>query len=80
MAVPVASQAALDSLTGDADQVICLTVPDPFFAVGHFYRDFRQVEDREVIGVLADAAARSFHGSHRTGAGLPMQQASNRKT
>jgi predicted phosphoribosyltransferase len=76
MAVPVASQTALDSLAGEADRLICLTVPDPFAAVGYFYRDFRQVEDREVIQVLADATTRLF----RAGAGPSAQQASNRRT
>jgi predicted phosphoribosyltransferase len=75
MAVPVASQVALDSLAGEADRIICLTVPDPFAAVGYFYRDFRQVEDREVIQVLADATTRS-----QAGAGPSAQQASNRRT
>lgn len=80
VAVPVASQAALDSLAGEADEIICLAAPDPFVAVGHFYRDFRQVEDREVIQVLADAAARSVQASQQAGAGFSVQQASNRRT
>ena len=34
------------------DQLVVLRVPDPFYAVGNFYRDFEQVEDREVLQYL----------------------------
>ncbi len=36
-----------------ADEMVYLDAPDPFFAVGRFYRDFPQVEDDEVIALLA---------------------------
>jgi predicted phosphoribosyltransferase len=37
-----------------------LLAPSGFYAVGQFYEDFRQVEDEEVIALLArDASARS---------------------
>lgn len=35
-----------------ADQVVCLDVTAEFFAVGQFFRDFRQVSDEEVIKLL----------------------------
>jgi predicted phosphoribosyltransferase len=37
---------------------VCLEAPPEFFAVGQFYREFRQVEDDEVIGLLARGAKR----------------------
>lgn len=58
MAVPVASQSALDTLAGDADQIVCLATPNPFKAVGDFYRDFHQVQDKEVVQTLASSAVR----------------------
>ncbi|NYZ73583.1 phosphoribosyltransferase, partial [Candidatus Micrarchaeota archaeon] len=36
----------------EADEVVCLMQPVPFFAIGAFYDDFRQVEDEEAIAIL----------------------------
>jgi putative phosphoribosyl transferase len=56
LAVPVASPEVLDRLAPDADRVVCLH-PDPdLMAVGQYYRDFRQVEDEEVVAMLEEAA------------------------
>jgi putative phosphoribosyl transferase len=59
LAVPVAPRDTLQSLRAEVDQVVCLQVPTPFFAVGEHYRRFGQVEDEEVIAALgaADQAA-----------------------
>ena len=35
-----------------ADDVVCLTTPSPFFAVGQGYREFPQVQDDEVAEML----------------------------
>lgn len=51
-AVPVAAAETLAKIEHCADEVICLETPIGFQAVGQFYRDFRQVEDREVIKLL----------------------------
>jgi putative phosphoribosyl transferase len=51
-AVPVASRESLSAVRQLSDEVVCLTVPEDFHAVGQFYRDFRQVEDNEVIALL----------------------------
>jgi putative phosphoribosyl transferase len=48
VAVPVASPEALTCVKGEADDCFCLTVPEPFIAVGHWYLDFGQVTDDEV--------------------------------
>jgi predicted phosphoribosyltransferase len=58
-AVPVASADALTKVRTYADEVVCLDVPFTFNAVSEFYRNFRQVEDDEVIACLATAAAAS---------------------
>jgi predicted phosphoribosyltransferase len=53
--VPVASREALVKVTAHADDVVCLDVPEGFHAVGQFYRDFRQVDDAEVVALLRAA-------------------------
>jgi predicted phosphoribosyltransferase len=52
LALPVCSVEALELLRGEADEVVCLRAPHPFFGVGQWYRDFGQVSDREVIDAL----------------------------
>jgi predicted phosphoribosyltransferase len=37
--------------------VICAATPEPFHAVGLWYRDFRPTEDDEVRELLAEAWA-----------------------
>ena len=38
-----------------ADEVVCLAVPEPFYAAGLWYRDFTQTTDQEVVDLLAKA-------------------------
>jgi putative phosphoribosyl transferase len=52
-AVPVAPPEGVARLAGEADEVVCLSAPAAFHAVGQFYDDFRQIEDDEVIALLA---------------------------
>ncbi|MGH8698048.1 MAG: phosphoribosyltransferase [Burkholderiales bacterium] len=52
-AVPVAAPDSLELVRPYCDEIVCLEAPPGFFAVGQFYREFRQVEDDEVIGLLA---------------------------
>jgi len=49
IAVPVASAEAVKKLSGMADEVIVLLVPEIFYGVGAFYEDFEQVNDLEVM-------------------------------
>jgi putative phosphoribosyl transferase len=58
LAVPVAPQESIEALAGEADEVVCLATPDPFFAVGAHYRDFSQTTDQEVVDLLRVSAAR----------------------
>lgn len=51
-AVPVGPRSTVDQARAIVDQLVILRVPDPFYAVGNFYRDFEQVEDREVLQYL----------------------------
>lgn len=52
-AVPVAPPESLESIRPHADEVVCLETPEGFMAVGQFYRHFEQVEDEEVVALLA---------------------------
>jgi putative phosphoribosyl transferase len=52
VAVPVASREARKELATAADEVICVHVPYPFYAVGEWYEDFDQVTDDEVRSLL----------------------------
>lgn len=55
VAVPVGSREACDHLREEADEVICLAIPDSFCAVGEWYRDFTQVSDDEVGKILSES-------------------------
>ena len=57
-AVPVAAPDSLEKVRASADEVVCLSAPLGFHAVGQFYREFAQVEDEEVIALLARAPMR----------------------
>jgi predicted phosphoribosyltransferase len=54
-AVPVASEITCRELSGEVDQIICAATPQPFFAVGMFYRDFAQTTDEEVRTLLSQS-------------------------
>jgi putative phosphoribosyl transferase len=57
LAVPVAPSDSVRELSEDADEVICLATPEPFFGVGQFYDDFAQVPDEQVVALLDAARA-----------------------
>jgi predicted phosphoribosyltransferase/dienelactone hydrolase len=59
LAVPVAPRSSLGLLAEVADEVVCLATPEPFYAVGQFYRDFSQTSDEEVVRLLERAATRT---------------------
>ena len=58
LAAPVSPPDSLARLRPDADEIICLLVPEDFYAVGQFYQDFHQTTDQEVIAALAHNRAR----------------------
>jgi putative phosphoribosyl transferase len=55
LSVPVAPVQSLDKLRDDADRIVVLATPEPFMAVGEWYRTFEQTSDDEVVAMLADA-------------------------
>ena len=58
VAVPVAAASTCDELRAEreVDHVICLATPQPFEAVGQWYREFPQVSDQEVRELLERSA------------------------
>lgn len=57
VAVPVAPRSVIQKFKTDPniDEVICLLVPDNFWAVGQFYENFEQVSDEEAISFLEES-------------------------
>ncbi len=62
LAVPVAAPDTLIKLREEADRVVVVSSPDPFYAVGQFYRQFAQTTDEEVIDLLEDGIGVSAVG------------------
>jgi len=56
VAAPVAARATCEELEEIVDQVVCAVTPFPFYAVGQWYRDFRETSDDEVRELLTQAA------------------------
>jgi putative phosphoribosyl transferase len=55
VATPVAPREVKARLGRDAEDVIVVETPDPFYAIGQFYLDFSQTVDAEVIATLERA-------------------------
>jgi putative phosphoribosyl transferase len=53
LAVPVAPREAVRRLEAEADRVVVLGSPEPFWAVGQWYAEFGQVPDERVVELLA---------------------------
>ncbi len=64
VAVPVGAAETCAEIRAQADDVICACTPDPFYAVGLWYRDFSQTTDDEVRELLERAAEESSLASH----------------
>lgn len=56
VALPVASEEAVAELSHEAVRIVCLAKPSRFRALGHHYREFRQLSDQEVLDLLGKAA------------------------
>lgn len=54
-AVAVAPPETIARMGKEADEVVCLYVPDFFMAVGQFFDDFSQVTDEQAIAILRAA-------------------------
>ncbi|WP_017557622.1 phosphoribosyltransferase family protein [Nocardiopsis baichengensis] len=56
LAVPVAAQSAVAALRGEADEIVVLTAPDNFHAVGEWYRDYERPTEADVAALLEERA------------------------
>lgn len=54
LATPVAPREAMGRLGREADEIVCLHTPEPFYAVGQWYVSFPQVSDEEVVRLLEE--------------------------
>ncbi len=61
LAVPVCAPEAADEMTSAVDRLVCLMMPEPFYAVGMWYEEFPQLADDEVLAYL-EAGARPTGG------------------
>ncbi len=53
VAVPVAARQSMQSLSEEADEVVCVELPPDLWAVGYWYEDFSPTTDAEVVALLA---------------------------
>jgi putative phosphoribosyl transferase len=56
LAVPVGAADSLRTLQADADEVVCLYIPERLYSVGEWYEDFSATCDDEVVELLRDAS------------------------
>ena len=54
VAVPVGAPSTCADLAAEADDVVCVRTPDPFVAVGLWYRDFTPTTDHQVRTLLGN--------------------------
>jgi predicted phosphoribosyltransferase len=59
VAVPVGARESCAALEAVADDVVCISRPDPFYAVGAWYAQFTQTSDAQVHALLAGVQRRS---------------------
>jgi putative phosphoribosyl transferase len=52
VAVPVGARSVVDRVRSLVDRVVCLVMPEPFYAIGSWYENFAQTTDAEVIALL----------------------------
>ena len=55
VAVPVAPVETAEALRGEVDELVCPITVGWFMSIGHWYMDFSQTADAEVIGLLQRA-------------------------
>ena len=56
VAVPVGPPDTCDELAKEADEIVCISTPPFFQAVGQYYQDFSQTSDDDVRELLSKAA------------------------
>lgn len=72
LAMPVGAPSTVEALEAEADAVVCLLEPEPMWAIGMWYRDFKQVPDHEVLRLLGPTRERA--GASPSGTRSPPSQ------
>jgi putative phosphoribosyl transferase len=57
--VPVAARETCAAMRSEADDIVCVLMPEPFYGVGMWYQDFSQTTDDEVRKLLKLPTARA---------------------
>jgi putative phosphoribosyl transferase len=70
LAVPVAPPETVAALRRDADDVVAVETPEPFFAIGGWYADFSPTSDEEVVELLARSGTDRGNGRDPDGSGI----------
>ncbi|MFZ0710731.1 MAG: phosphoribosyltransferase [Terrimicrobiaceae bacterium] len=60
VAVPVAPPSTFKELQSEADEVVCVMTPEPFYAVGKWYEIFDQTTDNQVRDLYERLERRRF--------------------
>ena len=55
IAIPVAASATCEEFATEVDELVCVSRPEAFFAVGYWYEHFSQTSDEEVRRLLEQA-------------------------
>jgi putative phosphoribosyl transferase len=66
VAVPVGAPETCDEFADVTDETVCARTPEPFRAVGLWYRDFSETTDNEVRALLRQHADRLRMGGQRS--------------
>jgi putative phosphoribosyl transferase len=64
LATGVAPPSTLDELQAEVDEIVCVQVPSDMMAIGQWYVDFSQVQDQEVLDLLARSGSLEPAGAH----------------
>ena len=88
LAVPVAPKDTVTRAAPVADAVVCVASPEPFRAIGQWYRDFRPTTDDEVVRLLHHRCERDRRVARRrrrpgppaVGGSLPVAPPANAAT
>jgi putative phosphoribosyl transferase len=54
LAVPVAPEDTIERLRAEVDEIVCVSSPSPFIAVGAHYDEFPQLTDADVVALLEE--------------------------
>lgn len=57
VAIPVASVSTCEEFKHEVDEIVCAATPEPFFAVGQWYKEFPQTSDK-IVRELLDRATK----------------------